>query len=406
MGRSPPSPGRRLSRLLGHVLRRDSAGAHLPLRPRGCASSSIKRDDGAEKTISLLRKELEEAQKKMEKQEAELAQLRQASGVVVQDDHEGLPPKALPRLDGRKVGAEEIAAALHESGAVVVERLVDPKLMDQVSAELEDKQKFFGEKGSFVGHHTTRNPVKSLGESASLRQLAVNEKIVGAVETLLLPHCKKINLCTCSALTQLPPEPGEPPAPAQPLHRDDGLWQVSTWTQLMPPEQRPHLSVSIMWAVSNFTEKNGSTHVICGSHRWDRDRELRREDVEIASMPKGSCLLWVGAAAHSAGGCTADRTVERQRREGVLFLYNQGWLQREQNFQFGIPLKVQREFHPKLQDMLGLTGTNAMDHDWFSGPVYTQPYMGGPAKPGQATELFQKGYLSDGDNKKHRKSED
>ena len=48
----------------------------------------------------------------MEKQEAELAQLRQASGVVVQDDHEGLPPKALPRLDGRKVGAEEIAAAL------------------------------------------------------------------------------------------------------------------------------------------------------------------------------------------------------------------------------------------------------------------------------------------------------
>ena len=28
----------------------------------------------------------------------------------------------------------------------------------------------------------------------------------------------------------------------------------------------------------------------------------------------------------------------------------------------------------------------------YTGPVYTQPYLGGPSKGGGATELFQKGY--------------
>ena len=27
-------------------------------------------------------------------------------------------------------------------------------------------------------------------------------------------------------------------------------------------------------------------------------------------------------------------------------------------------------------DLIGHTGENAMEHEWYTGPVYTQPYLG------------------------------
>ena len=51
----------------------------------------------------------------------------------------------------------------------------------------------------------------------------------------------------------------------------------------------------------------------------------------------------------------------------------------EHNFHFAIPLEVMKNsFGPKLKDLIGLTGENANEHEWFTGPVYTQPYLGGP----------------------------
>lgn len=52
----------------------------------------------------------------------------------------------------------------------------------------------------------------------------------------------------------------------------------------------------------------------------------------------------------------------------------QGWLKSEQNFHFSIPAEVQNElFGDRLRDLIGHTGKNAMEHEWYTGPVYTQP---------------------------------
>ena len=32
------------------------------------------------------------------------------------------------------------------------------------------------------------------------------------------------------------------------------------------------------------------------------------------------------------------------------------------------------------RDLVGHTGENAMEHEWYTGPVYTQPYLGPAGK--------------------------
>ena len=53
-------------------------------------------------------------------------------------------------------------------------------------------------------------------------------------------------------------------------------------------------------------------------------------------------------------------------------------LRSEHNFFNAIPHDVIMSFDEKLLDLIGYFGENAVEHPWYIGPVYTQPYLGGP----------------------------
>ncbi len=141
-----------------------------------------------------------------------------------------------------------------------------------------------------------------------------------------------------SSVSSITIGPGET---AQPIHADD---------QVMPVP-RPHAATTAnsMWAITDFTEANGATRIIPGSHLADESPEYGRHYDSIpAEMRSGSILVWHGSFWHGGGANTTDR-----RRMGIAMNYCAGWIRQQENQQLGIPLDVLRSFPDDLQDLCG-----------------------------------------------------
>jgi ectoine hydroxylase-related dioxygenase (phytanoyl-CoA dioxygenase family) len=143
--------------------------------------------------------------------------------------------------------------------------------------------------------------------------------------------------CLVSSLSSIAIGPGET---AQPIHADD---------QLIPLD-KPHRAIvcNTMWALTDFTEANGATRIVPGSHRWDSPVYGREVESVPAEMPKGSVLIWHGSLWHGGG---ANRTSER--RVGIAMNYCAGFVRQQENQQLGIPREVAARFPQRLQRLLG-----------------------------------------------------
>ncbi len=142
-----------------------------------------------------------------------------------------------------------------------------------------------------------------------------------------------------SSLSSIAIGPGER---AQPIHADD---------QVMPLA-RPHVATvcNSMWALTDFTEANGATRVVPGSHRYDHAPEYGSHPESIpAEMPRGSILVWTGSLWHGGGANTSDET-----RVGIAMNYCAGWIRQQENQQLGIPAEVMAGFGPELRRLCGL----------------------------------------------------
>ena len=57
-----------------------------------------------------------------------------------------------------------------------------------------------------------------------------------------------------------------------------------------------------MWALTDFTEENGATRIVPGSHRFDSKPEYGTHPPSIpAEMSRGSVLVWNGSLWHGGG---------------------------------------------------------------------------------------------------------
>ena len=111
-----------------------------------------------------------------------------------------------------------------------------------------------------------------------------------------------------------------------------------------------------MWAVTDFTEENGATRIIPGSHLEDHSpNPLEHYDSIPAEMPKGSVLLWVGSLWHGGG---ANRTSDR--RVGITINYCAGFIRQQENQQLGIPVETVKRFPKRLQEMVGYSIYNGL----------------------------------------------
>ena len=232
--------------------------------------------------------------------------------------------------------AEQIEKILLEDGVVIVDRLNPEEFVERI---LDEVAPWFNRsptgQGQWLGFKTRRLH-GLLAKSGAIRENVVNPLILEVMDRLLGPWCDKYQMGSCSISSI---GPGET---AQELHRDDLMYPFSH-----PMERVPH--VTTFWALHDFTEKNGATRVIPGSHRWDDMRAPKPEETSPAEMKKGSVLITLGATYHGGG----DNNSKGEWRHAMYTSYNLGWLKQEEAQFLVNPPEVARHYPQPLQRLLG-----------------------------------------------------
>jgi ectoine hydroxylase-related dioxygenase (phytanoyl-CoA dioxygenase family) len=225
---------------------------------------------------------------------------------------------------------DEVVAALDENGYAVVENLLpEPDL----SAARDDMHRVLtglpGGRNPFEGAHTKR--VYALfAKTRAFDGPATNPLVLGVLDRVL-GHCQ------LSAPTGIEIGPGEV---AQILHHDDAIY----------PVPRPHdeFVLNTMWALDDFTEANGATRIVPGSHGWAQEKPDASTPTVAAEMAAGSVLFYLGSLWHGGGANTTVRP-----RLGVILEYVASWLRPQENHFLGVPVEIARQLPERLQELLG-----------------------------------------------------
>ena len=230
---------------------------------------------------------------------------------------------------------EDRLEQIDRDGYTIVEDAIAP---DRIEALREDLARLESELGTraarnrFEGEKTLR--VYNLLAHGSLWEgVAVDATVLPIVEGVLDRGCLVSSLSSASIL------PGET---AQPIHADDALHPL--------PRPHPPTVCNSMWALTDFTDANGATRLVPGSHhlKTPKYREVEAFESIPAEMRAGSVLIWHGSLWHGGG---ANRT--NARRVGIAMNYCAGFLRQQENQQLGIPLEVVKGFSPRLQQLAG-----------------------------------------------------
>lgn len=251
------------------------------------------------------------------------------------------------------VGGTALLPALASDGAVVVHDLVKPALLATLSDDLDraaNGRRMGTDAPSeplrrFWGEHTTR--FTRLSErSDAFRRLLADPTLREVADALLLPHCTSYWLNTGQAIFLAPGQP------EQHLHRD-----ADNWSRINRPDG-PELTVSCMIAIDDFTETNGATRVIPGSHTWP-DFTVPADSatpVVDSVMPAGSALIYTGRVLHGGG-----RNDSSAWRRGLHISFVLGWLTPEEAVPLGAPWATVQHESNRMQQLLGWRSTTLDD---------------------------------------------
>jgi ectoine hydroxylase-related dioxygenase (phytanoyl-CoA dioxygenase family) len=227
--------------------------------------------------------------------------------------------------------SKDVARRLIDDGYVVVTGMMDAA---ELQAARSDLDRVLG------GTPTGRNPFEGydtqriyalFAKTRTFDQAATGALLLGVLDEVLGHY-------QLSAPVGIRIGPGEK---AQILHRDDSIYPV--------PEPHPPLVVNTMWPLDEFTQENGATRFVRGSHQWEPGRRpADSDDVDAAIMSPGSAMFYLGSLWHGGG---ANRT--GQPRLGVILEYAAGWLRPQENHCLAVPREIVRELPDRLQELLG-----------------------------------------------------
>src|SRR3954471_4104663 len=236
----------------------------------------------------------------------------------------------MTRISASEATVDAVVAGMDTDGYCIVEGLM--ALADvavarpSLRALLDDTPTG---RNDFEGYRTQR--VYALfAKTRAFDAAAIHPLLLGVLDRLL-------GYYQLSAPTGIQIEPGEK---AQVLHRDEGIYPL--------PRDFGNVVVNTMWALDDFTEANGATRFVPGSHRWTDRQPTASDEIVHATMPAGSVAFYDGKVWHGGGANTTDRP-----RLGVILEYVVAWLRPQENHVLAVPREVVAELPERLQELLG-----------------------------------------------------
>lgn len=221
-------------------------------------------------------------------------------------------------------------SALLNDGFVIIENLVSGAqlelLQNQATAHLDKPGR-----NSFEGERTQR--LYGLPQKCrAADDFIAHPLILAHLDRLLKPNyllsqAQVINILSGS--------------PAQPLHIDDGFYP---W-----PSPRPALSIATVVALDDFTEGNGATVAIPGSHLWGDGRFPEDSDTRVkAVMSAGSCILFMGNLWHGGGANYSGSS-----RMAFTGQYCEPFLRTQENYFLSVSKETAASVSEDMRRLLG-----------------------------------------------------
>lgn len=226
-----------------------------------------------------------------------------------------------------------LLAALDEAGCCVVTGAAPGSVMDAIAGELGGFEDVASVGASRFEGLSTRRTGSPLPRSATFRTIAMHPAVMAAGEHVL-GHASGWRF---SAAEYIEIGPGEAP---QRLHRDRWKYDMVEF-----PEE---VELNGMWAVTDFSEANGATRIIPGSHRWPADERPDPGDAVPAEMSQGALLLYTGSVYHGGG---PNRTGEWRR--GLSLQHAVSWLTQSTNQFLECPPEVVATWPDELVRFIG-----------------------------------------------------
>lgn len=229
---------------------------------------------------------------------------------------------------------EEANEVMREHGHVIIDNLAPLSVMDQVLADLEPFTPTAQETDEEWGGNYAHRIGKLIARSPTGRDLVMNPLVLGVVKNVL-SCASTFQLCTTELISL------NPGAPAQILHTDELLYDDFVF-----PDDCV-ACCNTLWAVTDFTDENGATRVVPGSHALPATKYTIEETVP-AEMSRGSVLIFSGKLWHAGGN---NRSTKVRRAQAIN--YSLGWLRQGENQYLACPPDVARTLPKDLLKVMG-----------------------------------------------------
>ena len=242
------------------------------------------------------------------------------------------------RLD--EAALERYLADVEVNGYCIVENAIEPELLTEIRETVARVEEGLNvqPKGNRIEGFATKRMYNLLGKDRSFWKLPIHPNVLPFPQRLMEPGA------ILSGTTCMHIGPGEV---HQGLHSDDGLVD-----QIDVPRPRAPFMVTTIWAFTDFTEANGATRLVPGSHLFDHEPQPGEKPEHIAAaMPAGSVLIVNGGTWH----CGGANSSENDWRLGISVQYCRGWMRQQQNQYYSLSPEDVRDMPEELAALCGFS---------------------------------------------------